>query len=90
MKNKIVIQLNNGKEIVAELCNYDGEHPEIVVCVQEDGIAVQDICIVRPHENEDFVQEKDSVDCIVWADEVTENYTDKFCIKLYEEEENYA
>ena len=85
MKNRIVIKLDNGKEIVAELCDYDGKHPEIVVCIQENGMAVQDICLVRPHE-EDDVRNGD-IDCLVWGDEYLEDYTNKFIISQYIEEE---
>jgi hypothetical protein len=85
MENRIVIQLNDGKEIVAELCDHDGNHPEIVVCVQENGIAVQDICIVRPHEEDDI--KTSDIDCLVWGDEYSEDYTDKFIIPQYKEEE---
>ena len=81
MKNQIIIKLQNGKEIVAELCNYDGEHPEIVVCIQEDGIAVQDVCLVRPYED------TSDIECLVWGDEYSEDYTDRFVIPQYEEEE---
>ena len=85
MENRIVIQLNDGKEIVAELCNYDGNHPEIVVCIQENGMAIQDICIVRPHEENDITTS--DVDCLVWSDEYSEDYTHKFIIPQYIEEE---
>lgn len=85
MENKIVIQLNDGKEIVAELCDYDGNHPEIAVCIQENGVAIQDICLVRPYE-EDDVQNGD-VECLVFGDEYSEDYTHKFVIPQYKEEE---
>lgn len=85
MENKIVIQLNDGKEIVAELCDYDGNHPEIAVCIQENGVAIQDICLVRPYE-EDDVQNGD-VECLVSGDEYSEDYTHKFVIPQYKEEE---
>lgn len=87
MENKITIKLNNGKEIVAELCNYDGNHPEIIVCVHENGIAVQDLCIIRPHEDEQCNHVGDDIDCLVWADETYEDYTHKFVISHYEEED---
>lgn len=79
MKNRISIRLNNGKELVAELCNYDGKHPEIAICVQANGIATQDICIVRPHEN------KDNIDCLVWGNPYDEDYSDDFEISLYKD-----
>ena len=87
MKNEIVIKLNNGKELVAQLYNYDGNHPEITVYIRENGLVGQDICLIRPHEGRDFVQAKDSVDCLVWADEDDDDFTDKFWIQMYKEEE---
>lgn len=86
MENRLFIQLPNGKELVAEYCNFDGEHPEIAICIQENGIATQDICLVRPHFNKDLEIEGDDIDCIVWSDEYDEDYTHKFVIKQYEEE----
>lgn len=85
MKNKISIKLNNGKELVAELYNHDGEHPEITVYIREDGLIYQDICLVRPHDGINCVQEKDSVDVLVWADKNNEDFTDEYWIEFYEE-----
>lgn len=84
MENVLRIPLGNGKDIVAELCDYDGNHPEIVVCIQENGIAIQDICLVRPHEEDDI--KTSDIDCLVWGDEYLEDYTDKFIIAQYVEE----
>jgi hypothetical protein len=86
MKNKIIVPLNDGKSLVAELYNYDGEHPEICVFIEDNGAVSQDICIARPHENEKFVQDKNSIDVIVWADENNEDYTDRYQINIWEEE----
>ena len=80
MENCISIKLANGKELVAELSNYDGEHPEIVICIQENGIATQNICIVRPHKDKD-----NSINCLVWGNEHNEDYSDEFKIPLYKE-----
>ena len=33
MENKIVLKVNNGVELVAELYNYDGNHPEIAIFI---------------------------------------------------------
>jgi hypothetical protein len=85
MENKIVIPLNDGKELVAELYNYDGEHPEITVYIRENGLVHQDVCLIRPHEGKDLAQEKDSVDCLVWADENNECFTDEYWINIHEE-----
>lgn len=87
LNNNLTIKLPNGKEIVAQLCNYDGNHPEIAICVQENGIAVQDLCIIRPHEDEDCNVVGNDIDCLVWSDETSEDYTHKFVISHYEEED---
>ena len=81
MENKIVLKLNNGIELVAVLDNYDGNHPEIEIFIQEDGIATQDICFVRPSEG--VSKSSGTVECLVWGDECSEDYTDKFIIEKY-------
>lgn len=85
MENKIVLKLNNGVELVAELYNYDGNHPEIAIFIQENGIAAQDICLVRP--SEDVSKSSGTVECLVWGDGCSEDYTDKFIIEKYSTEE---
>ena len=87
MNNKIIVPLYDGKSLVAELYNHDGKHPEICVHIEYNGAAWQDICIVRPHEGKDFVQEKDSVDVLVWANSNNEDFTDEYWINLWEEED---
>ena len=87
MENKISIKLNNVREIVAELYDYDGEHPEITVYIRENGLIYQDICLVRPHEGNNMVQERDAVDCLVWGNPNNEDFTDEYFIPVYEEEE---
>lgn len=87
MENKLRINLDCNLELVAELYNHDGNHPEIVVYIEKDGMAYQDICIVRPHENERCIQVTDVVDCIVWSDKDNEDYTHKFVVGVYEEDE---
>lgn len=85
MENKIILKLNNGVELVAVLDNYDGNHPEIEIFIQEDGIVTQDICCVRP--SEDVSKSSGTVECLVWGDECSEDYTDKFIIEKYSTEE---
>lgn len=85
MKNKIIISLSNGTELVAELNNCDRKHPEIAICIQKEGIAIQDICIVRPAD--DTKDNEVTVECLVWGDECLEDYTDRFIIPPYEENE---
>ena len=85
MENKIVPKLNNEVEVVAELYSYDGNHREIAIFIQENGIAVQDICLVRP--SEDVSKSSGTIECLVWGDECSEDYTDKFIIEKYSTEE---
>ena len=97
MENKIVIKFNNGRELVAELDNYDGEHPEIIVYMKEEGLVVQDICLIRPHQNDwteaDQLLEEEKegdIDVLVWEDEYDEDYTRKHIIHQYNEDEEVA
>lgn len=87
MGNKIRINLGEDLELVAELYNHDGNHPEIIVYIKKDGDAHQDICLARPHENDQHVQEANRIDCIVWGDKNNDNYTGKHVIDIYGEEE---
>ena len=85
--NKLEIKLANGHKLVAELCEYGSWiPPEIAVCIQdEDGVALQDIVLVRAKEKEIGVVDTVSVgaEVLVWADETNEDYTDKFKIDEY-------
>ena len=84
VKNKLEIKLANGHKLVAELCEYGGEiPPELTVYIQdEEGIALQDIVLVRAKEKAISVVDDINVgaEVLVWADETTEDYTDKFQI----------
>ena len=92
VKNKLEIKLANGHKLVAELCEYGGEiPPEITVFIQdEEGIALQDIVLVRAKEKAISIVDDINVgaEVLVWADETTEDYTDKFQIDehIFEEE----
>ena len=94
MKNKLIIQLGN-KKIVAEINDNNGPEipPELCVFLEdEDGVIIQDICLIRPHydinnKTKEFETNNDFIDCLVWSDEYSEDYTDKFIISQYIEEE---
>ena len=75
------ILLPNGAEIVAQYYDYDGEHPEIAICLWKDGVVIQDLCLIRPNEDN-----RNDIECLVWGDEHMEDYTHKFIISQYEEE----
>lgn len=86
MEDKIRINLAENLELIAELCNYDGNHPEICVYIRKNGIILQDICLVRPHEGPNLIQENDSIDCLVWGREDNEDFTEEYHIGIWEEE----
>ena len=86
MENKIRINLGENLELVAELTNYDGNHPEIVVYIEKNMLVHQDICLIRPHEGPNCVPEADGIDCLVWGDECNEDFTTEYYIPIYEEE----
>lgn len=90
-KNRLVINLGNGRNLIAEIVNV-GIVPQIVVGIEEEnGRYVQDICLVEQHLNNsgdslDFSFEKtEDISCFVWADENDENYTKQYVIKQYHE-----
>ena len=89
--NKLEIKLANGHKIVAELCDYGHEiPPEIVVCIQdEEGVALQDIVLVRAKEMRSTVVDNINigVEVLVWTDENNEDYTHKFRINEHNFEE---
>ena len=94
MSNKLTIKLGD-RMIVAEINdrNQPDIPPEIMVYVQDkDGTIVQDICVVGPHyeyssKTQWFETDNEFVDCLVYGDSDDEDYTDKFVIGVYEEEE---
>ena len=95
MEKKLVIQFGEHR-IIAEVCNFNepGIPPEMYVYLMDNkNTILQDICLVRPHYDIDrntmeFKQDNAFVDCLVWGESGYEDYTDKFVIGVYEEEEN--
>ena len=92
MQNKIEIEIGN-KKLVAFIQDWEDELPKEVYIsiVDNNGIFLQDICMVREHYsyNEDddcFEIDSDRVDCRVWSDVDNEDYTYKFVIDVYKEE----
>ena len=91
--NKLEIKLANGHRLVAELCEYGGAiPPEIAVCIQdENGVALQDIVLVRAEEKGSTVVDDKNVgaEVIVWEDTVDECYTHRFVIDEHNFEEEF-
>lgn len=58
-----------------------GISPELSIAIEDaDGVVVQDICLVRPHANADGRL----VDCLGWGDSHNEDYTNKYCLDVYD------
>ena len=94
MEKKLIIPFGD-KKIIAEI--NDNNLPEIpielnVYLTYSDGKIIQDICLVRPHydyirSKGEFETDDNFVDCLVWGDSDDEDYTNKYVIGVYEEEE---
>ena len=90
--NKIKIPIGD-KFLVAMVNDWRDDMP-VELCVYletNDGRVWQDICLVREHyrfdeKTCDFVRDDKLVDCKVWGDSWSEDYTDEFCIGVYEED----
>lgn len=92
-KNKLIIPFGD-YQIVAEISNVSPEIPnELWVHIRDkDNRVVQDICLVRPHfdyirSKGEFETDNDFVDCLVWGDSDSEDYTDKHIVGVYKEED---
>ena len=89
--NKIVIPLDNGYRLVAEQ-NEDSEFDkEIFVGIEtESGAYLQDLAIIRPSytfENENVKFSSDSFEMLIFGSEKVEDYTNKFTVPLYKDDE---
>lgn len=75
----LVVPFDKSKDIVAEKTTYDGEHFEIALFLRDrrTGEIVQDITLVRKSEI------GDAMECVVWGNELDEDYTDKFVINPF-------
>jgi len=67
---------------------YAGDHPvqEIVICLEDKatGVILQDIAVVRQAvDASNNEATPDTVECLVFADSDTEDYTDKFLINSH-------
>lgn len=92
MENKIELPIGN-KKLIAFVNDWEDEMPnEIFISIaDENDRIVQDICMVREHyhytqKNGEFEIDSSLIDCKVWADSDNEDYTNEFCIGIYEEE----
>lgn len=88
---KLELKLANGHKLIAELCDPGGDNPpEIAVYIQDEkGVGLQNVALVRAKETEPAVVDTENVgaEVLVWADENDEDYTDRFIINEYNNEE---
>ena len=71
----------------------DNMPKEIFISLDDNsGRCIQDICMVREHyhfneKTHEFVRDDSMIDCKVWGDSWSEDYTDEFVIGVYEEDD---
>jgi hypothetical protein len=94
MENKLYLNIGNGKNIVVEHLDWHDEFPNelsVYIC-DENNVVLQDICLVRQHyeydKANDYTKVYDKIDCMVWADCGSEDYTHKFVIDQWKEDED--
>lgn len=82
--------MNNFKKIdlgfavlSVEQAEFEGGWGFAIVLEDHDGLYIQDIVSVLPTGAANM---QNIVECLVWADETTEDYTHQFFIKKYEED----
>ena len=86
--DKMIIDIGCANLVVQK---YKSDHPvtEFLIMLEnkETEEVIQDIATIRQTFDEDSnAVISDSVDCLVWADSIDENYTNKFTINCYKEE----
>lgn len=92
--NRIVIDLGFAK-LVAER-GIDNKYNEIYIGIEKDGVWVQDLATVRekyhyednPNSDIPNVVNEDKFEVLVYADKNNEDYTNKFTVEQYCEEDN--
>lgn len=93
MEKQIEVPIGD-KRIVAFVNDWEDDMPKeiYISLVDSNDVIVQDICMVREHyhynkKDDCFEIDSSFIDCKVWADSDNEDYTNEFCIGVYEEEE---
>ena len=88
--DKFVIPLANGYKIISER-NTGEFNKELYVGIEDpDGKYVQDLAIIRPtykFKENDVVFDSDKFEILVFGDAAVEDYTDKFVVPLYQDDE---
>ena len=94
MEKKVIEIPIGDKKLVAFINDWQDNMPKEIFISLEDnsGRCIQDICMVREHyhfneKTHEFVRDDSMIDCKVWGDSWSEDYTDEFVIGVYEEDE---
>lgn len=86
-KNRVVIELPNGYQLIAEQDTDPSYANEIFVGISDgNGVWWQDLAIVRnayQYENDKVVWKDGEFDVLVFSDENNEDFTHDFTIALY-------
>lgn len=92
MSEKITVPIGDMKLIACVNDWQDGMPKEICVFLEtKHGVIWQDICLVREHYSYnqktcEFEIDSNFVDCRVWGDSDSEDYTHEFVIGVYEDD----
>ena len=88
--DKFSILLSNGYKLVAERNSGEFDKELYVGIEAPNGSYVQDLTIVRPTykvEGNDIKFDADKFEILVFGDAYTEDFTDKYTVPLYDENE---
>ena len=88
--NKIVIPLGNGYNLVAEQNTDSDFNKEIFIGINKGETYFQDLCIVRPtyiFKKNEVLFNDDEFEMLIFGDAGREDYTHKFTVPLYEDNE---
>ena len=75
--------INDKYDLVAEKYVCNNEVEILISIIERDtGLIHQDICLARVSDTK-----KETIELLVWGDDEQEDYTDKFQIKIWKDEE---
>ena len=86
--NKLIIPLDEGNRIAVELGVGEYDKEISIYLETDEGAIIQDLAIIRPTYKAEQGRIKfnsDSFEILVWGNEQSESYTNKFTVPLYRE-----
>ena len=88
--NRIVIPLDNGYKLIAEQNTGEFDKEFYIGVETETGAYIQDLVIIRPtytFKDESVKFDSDKFEMLVFANNESEDYTDKFVVPLKNDDE---